>query len=113
MIKKIHNSLKYSFNGIKTTFVREYSFQLEVLAIPFLIILLTFLPTSLFRKIIMLASYLLIPCLELLNSAIEKLADRVTMDHDLAIRFVKDAASAAVMLAIILVTMIWIGCLWF
>ena len=51
--------------------------------------------------------------LELINSVIERLADRVTMEHDLAIGFVKDAASAAVLLALVLVAFVWIACLWF
>lgn len=61
----------------------------------------------------MLTAYLLVLCLELINSAIERLADRVTMEHDLAIGFVKDAASAAVMLAFIMVIFVWIACLYF
>jgi diacylglycerol kinase (ATP) len=113
MIKKICNGLMYSCNGLKAAFKRDHSFRLEILALPFLIVLLAFLPGSYFRKILMFASYLLIPCLELLNTAIEKLADRITTDHDLAIGFVKDAASAAVMFGIVLVVIIWIGCLWF
>ncbi len=113
MIKKICKGLRYSCSGLKATFEHEYSFRLEVLALPFLLVLLAFLPVSCFRKMLMFASYLLIPCLELLNTSIEKLADRITTGHDLAIGFVKDAASAAVMLGIVLVVIIWIGCLWF
>jgi len=113
MIKKIRNSFKYSSNGLKATFDRDYSFRLEIYALPFLLLLLAFLPASPFRKILMFAAYLLVPCLELLNSAIEKLADRITTEHDAAIGFVKDAASAAVMLCFVFVVIIWIGCLWF
>lgn len=113
MIKKIQNSLKYSCTGLKATFKNDYSFRLEVYLLPFLFVLLGFLPISNFRKIIMLAVYLLVLCLELLNSAIERLSDRITTEHDLAIGFVKDAASAAVMLAFVLVILVWVGCLWF
>ncbi len=113
MIKKFKNSFKYSCNGLKATFKREYSFQIEIVAIPILIILLILLPCSPVRKMVMMASYLIIPCLELLNSAIEKLADRLTTEHDVAIEFVKDAASASILLALIQVVIIWIGCLCF
>ena len=113
MIKKIFNSIKYSYNGLKATFARDFSFRMEILALPFLVVLLVFLQVTIFRKILMFAAYLIIPCLELLNSAIEKLADRVTTEHDVMIEFVKDAASAAVMLSFILVAIIWIGCLCF
>lgn len=113
MIKKIQKSLRYSCTGLKATFNNDYSFRLEIYLLPFLLILLVFLPVTAFRKVMMFSVYLIVLCLELLNSAIERLADRVTMEHDLAIGFVKDAASAAVMLAFMLVILVWIGCLCF
>jgi len=113
MIRKIYNGLVYSCQGIVATFATEPSFRVEILAIPFLLLLLGFLDISLFRKLIMLAIYLVIPCVELLNSAIEKLADRLTTNHDLTIQFVKDAASAAVMVSVIIVTIAWIACICF
>lgn len=113
MIKKIQKGLMYSCTGLKATFNNDHSFRLEIYLLPILMVLLYFFPISMFRKIIMLAIYLLVPCIELINSAIERLADRVTTKHDLAIGFVKDAASAAVMLAFTLVILIWISCLCF
>jgi diacylglycerol kinase (ATP) len=113
MITKIWLSFFYSCRGIKATFLKERSFRVEVIAIPFLLLSLNFLDISIFRKLIMLATYLMVPCIELINSAIEKLADRLTTEHDLIIQFVKDAASAAVMVCIIFVALIWIGCIWF
>lgn len=44
---------------------------------------------------------------ELLNTAIEKLADRVTRDHDPAIGMVKDFGSAAVFCMLCLSALIW------
>jgi diacylglycerol kinase (ATP) len=113
MIKKIWQSFIYSCHGIRATFIKEYSFRIEISLLLIVIGFLILINLSPCRKIIMLASYCFIPCLELLNSAIEKLADRLTTDHDLTIQFVKDAASAAVMVSIIIVVLIWIACIWF
>ena len=113
MIKKIRNGFKYSCNGLKATIQKDASFRLEVYGLPLVLIALAFFQVSPFRKMVMLAAYLLVLCLELLNSAIEKLADRITTEHDAAIGFVKDAASASVMLAFVVVVVIWIACLWF
>ena len=113
MIKKIRNGFKYSCNGLKATIQKDASFRLEVYALPFVLITLAIVQVSPFRKLVMLAAYLLVLCLELLNSAIEKLADRITTEQDAAIGFVKDAASASVMMAFVVVVVIWIGCLWF
>ena len=45
---------------------------------------------------------------ELLNTAIEKLADRLTMDHDPKIKHVKDMGSAAVGVTLLLVGAFWL-----
>ena len=113
VIKKIRDGFKYSCNGLKATMKGDASFRLEIYALPFVLIALMLFQVSPFRKMFMLCAYLLVLCLELLNSAIEKLADRITTEQDAAIGFVKDAASASVMMAFVVVVVIWIGCLWF
>jgi diacylglycerol kinase (ATP) len=45
---------------------------------------------------------------ELLNTALEKLSDRVTLDHDLVVKRVKDMGSAAIFLSLILAGAVWI-----
>jgi diacylglycerol kinase (ATP) len=45
---------------------------------------------------------------ELLNTAIEKLADRLTTDHDMQIGRVKDMGSAAVGVALVMAGLFWI-----
>jgi len=45
---------------------------------------------------------------ELLNTAIEKLSDRVTRDHDPAIKRIKDMGSAAVGLSLLATGAVWI-----
>jgi len=45
---------------------------------------------------------------ELLNTAIEKLADRLTMDHDKQIGRVKDMGSAAVAVAAVIAGLVWL-----
>ena len=45
---------------------------------------------------------------ELLNTAIEKLADRLTTEHDMQIGRVKDMGSAAVGVALVMAGLFWI-----
>jgi diacylglycerol kinase (ATP) len=45
---------------------------------------------------------------ELLNTAIEKLSDRVTRDNDPAIKRVKDMGSAAVGLSLLAAGAVWL-----
>lgn len=68
-----------------------------------------FLPLSPGEKSLLVASLLLVLIVELLNSAIEAVVDRVSLDkHDLSKR-AKDLGSAAVLLSCAIVLVVW-GC---
>jgi diacylglycerol kinase (ATP) len=49
---------------------------------------------------------------ELLNTAIEKLADRITLEHDPIIGRVKDMGSAAVGLTLLIAGAVWLLAIW-
>jgi diacylglycerol kinase (ATP) len=63
---------------------------------------------TLMRRVELVAMVLLVLIVELLNTAIEKLADRLTRDHDPQIGRVKDLGSAAVGVALIVGALFWI-----
>jgi diacylglycerol kinase (ATP) len=60
------------------------------------------------RRVELVAMVVFVLVVELLNTAIEKLADRLTMDHDPQIGRVKDLGSAAVGVALIVGALFWI-----
>jgi diacylglycerol kinase (ATP) len=59
------------------------------------------------RRVELVAVVLLLLAIELLNTAIEKLADRLTTDHDPQIGHVKDIGSAAVGVALLIIGLTW------
>jgi diacylglycerol kinase (ATP) len=61
------------------------------------------------KRLALVGVLLLLLVVELLNTAIEKLADRISPEDDLLIGRVKDMSSAAVGLAILLAAIIWIA----
>ena len=79
-----------------------------------LLLAIVLVPTALFlpldrpEKALLVASVLLVLIVELLNTAIEKLADRLTTEHDTQIGRVKDMGSAAVGVALIMAGLFWI-----
>lgn len=111
MCKKLLNSFKNSLNGITLAFKSDLSVRIEFVVIVCLIITLIFLDVSWIRKTSMATSLLLVLSIELINTAIEKLADRFVPEYDIQIKFVKDVASAAVFLAILAAALIWVGCI--
>ena len=62
---------------------------------------------STMRLIELVAAVAMVLVVELLNTAIEKLADRLTTDHDLQIGRVKDMGSAAVGVALVTAGLFW------
>ncbi len=60
------------------------------------------------RRVELVAAVALVLVVELLNTAIEKLSDRLTTDHDPQIGRVKDMGSAAVGVALVMAGLFWL-----
>ena len=63
---------------------------------------------TIMRRVELVAAVALVLTVELLNTAIEKLADRLTTDHDPQIGRVKDMGSAAVGVALVTAGLFWL-----
>ena len=63
---------------------------------------------STMRRVELVAAVVMVLVVEILNTAIEKLADRLTTDHDPQIGRVKDMGSAAVGVALVMAGMFWL-----
>ncbi len=106
-LKRLILATGYSWQGFKASWKNEEAFRQEVLLAVVLIPLAFFLDVSQIQSILMIASVLLLLIVEILNSAIEAVVDLVTKEkHELAGR-AKDMGSAAVMLALINLFVVW------
>jgi diacylglycerol kinase (ATP) len=106
-LKRIRNALTYSLDGLKAAYRHEAAFRQEVWLAALLIPLALWLPASGTGKALMIASVLLVLIIELLNSAIEAVVDRISPEkHELAKR-AKDAGSAAVFVALLNLVLVW------
>lgn len=101
MIKKLFNNLLNSLNGLKIVF-KEYSFILELILGIFLIPYIFLSNIDFTHKIILFVLYFLLLAFEILNTSIEKLCDKITKEHDLDIKNIKDLSSAAVFLILLI-----------
>ena len=104
---RIGKALRYSAQGLNHAVRFEAAFRQELMiAIP-AVTGLWFLPISMVEKIVLFGSVWLLLIVELLNSAIEATVDRVSTErHPLSGR-AKDLGSAAVLLAVVLMTASW------
>lgn len=106
-LRRLLNAFGYSLAGFRAAYKHEDAFRQEVLLSIILIPLAFFLPAGLIGKALMIGSVLLVIIVELLNSGIEATVDRISLDsHDLAKR-AKDIGSAAVLVSLINVIVIW------
>jgi diacylglycerol kinase (ATP) len=106
-LKRVFNALNYSVAGLRAAFRHEDAFRQECLLAAILIPVALLLPATGIGKALMIGSVMLVLIVELMNSAIEATVDRISLDlHPLAKR-AKDVGSAAVLVTLLNVALIW------
>lgn len=111
-LDRIIHAAGYSWAGLKAAYTGESAFRQEtwlcIVAAP----LAFWLAQTWEQAAMLLGSLLLLLIVELLNSAIEAVVDRVSFErHELSKR-AKDIASAAVLMALVLAAGIWGAAVW-
>ncbi|WP_457673706.1 diacylglycerol kinase [Thiolapillus sp.] len=97
----------YSMKGFASCFRAEAAFRQEVAASLVILPLGFWLGQSGVERALLLGSWLLVPLVEMLNSAIEAVVDRIGPEHHELSGQAKDIGSAAVFLAICLFLLVW------
>jgi len=107
-LKRVWNAMLYSLDGFAAAFRHEDAFRQEVLLALVMIPAALMMPVSGIGKSLLIASVLLVMIVELLNSGIEAVTDRVSLENHRLAKRAKDLGSAAVMLALINVPVVWL-----
>ena len=97
-----------SRNGFIFAIRSEQAVREEVVVLILAMPLAWLVAATTMRAVELVGSVVLILIVELLNTAIEKLADRLTMDHDPQIGRVKDMGSAAVGVTLAMAGLFWL-----
>jgi diacylglycerol kinase (ATP) len=101
-------ALLVSLDGLSAAFRHEDAFRQEVLLALVLIPLALYAPAPGIGKALMVASVLLVLVVELVNSSIEAVTDRISLEDHVLAKRAKDMGSAAVMLSLINVPVVWL-----
>ena len=109
--RHLYGALIYSLSGIKRG-CREQAFRHEALVFLIMPFALWLIRPGAAWSAALLAAWLLVMALELLNSAIEETLDLITKDSNIHVKYGKDMASAAVFLAICANGLLWAFMLW-
>jgi diacylglycerol kinase (ATP) len=106
-LTRIIKAMGCSFKGFSAAFKYESAFRQELVLCGVLFPFSFLLATSISHWALLVTMLLLVLTIELLNSAIEAITDRVGTDYHVLSGRAKDTASAAVFLGITMMCVIW------
>jgi diacylglycerol kinase (ATP) len=95
-------------NGLAFAIRSEQAVREELIALALSLPLAWLVGSTAMRRVELIVAVAFVLVVELLNTAIEKLSDRLTTDHDPQIGRVKDMGSAAVGVSLLLAGMFWL-----
>ena len=106
-LKRVAFAFYYSLKGFRAAWLNEAAFRQELSAMLVMIPFAFWLGQTVEQQILLIAPCLLVVIVELINSAIEAVVDRIGVErHELSGQ-AKDMGSAAVMCSLILVFVSW------
>jgi diacylglycerol kinase (ATP) len=95
-------------NGLAFAIRSEAAIREELVALALALPLAWLIGVNTMRSVELVAVVVMVLVVELLNTAIEKLSDRLTTDHDPQIGRVKDMGSAAVGVTLVMAGLFWL-----
>lgn len=106
-LKRLINACFFSVAGFKATWRHEEAFRQEVMLFVVSTPLALWLGESAIEIVLLIGSVVLVLLVELLNSAVEAVVDRVGFEHHELSGRAKDIGSAAVMLSLVWAAATW------
>ncbi len=106
---RLFKALRYSAQGLAAAFRHEAAFRQELLLVVVLIPVALWIGRSIGEMLLLIGALFFILIVELLNSALEALADTITLEHHPMIGRAKDLGSAAVMLSLLFCALVWLA----
>jgi diacylglycerol kinase (ATP) len=107
-VKRLWRATINSWNGIVAAAQSEQAFREELVMLAIGAPLAFFLTEDAGKRFALIGVLVFLVIVELLNTAIEKLSDRVSLDHDPVLKRVKDMGSAAILLSLLLAGALWL-----
>ena len=105
---RIIAACRNSADGFKSAWQTEHAFRQEIVVLVAGTIVALLLKISAFEKFVLIAVLVFVLCIELINSALEAVVDRISLERHPLSKNAKDFGSAAVTLAVLLASAAWI-----
>lgn len=111
-ITRIIKAAGYSWKGFCAAWKHEAAFRQEGVAAVIAIIVACWLDVDMITRVLLISSVAIVMVVEILNSAIEAVVDRIGSDYHELSGQAKDMGSAAVLLSIFIAIFTWVALLW-
>ncbi|HQR10919.1 MAG TPA: diacylglycerol kinase [Casimicrobiaceae bacterium] len=106
-LRRLFNAFLYSLSGLRAAFRHESAFRQEMALAVVLLPLACMLPVVPVERVLLVTSVLFVLVVELLNSSVEAAIDRIGLDTHRLSKRAKDLGSAAVLLALLMLAVVW------
>ncbi len=106
-LRRVWNAFFYSLDGFRAAWKHEDAFRQEAILACILIPVAFALADAALERALMIAVVLLVLIVELVNSAIEATVDRISLENHQLAKRAKDIGSAAVLIALLNVVVVW------
>ena len=110
--KGLVSALRFSLQGLVACYRNEEAFRQEAMVFGVLLVVIILMPVSGMIKLLLFSLNSLVLIVELLNSAVEAIVDRVSPEYDELAGRAKDMGSAAVLLSLIAAAAVWVYALY-
>lgn len=111
-LTRIYKAAGYTVKGLTAAWNNEAAFRQESVVAVIAIILAFWLDVGAIARILLICSVVLVLIVEVINSAIEAVVDRIGSEFHALSGRAKDMGSAAVFLTILMALFVWITVLW-
>ncbi len=106
-LRRIFAAFFYSMDGLRAAWQNEHAFRQELVLVVVGSVLAMMLKISAFEKLMLIGVLVLVLIVELINSAIEAIVDRISLERHPLSKNAKDLGSAAVLLSLCLAGAAW------
>jgi diacylglycerol kinase (ATP) len=106
-LARLWRAVYFSLSGLQAAFRTQAAFRLELLLLLFVVPVAWMLAKSAIERALLIGSWILVMIVEIINSAIEVVVDRVGVEPNELSGRAKDLGSAAVFCSIVLAVTVW------
>jgi diacylglycerol kinase (ATP) len=111
-VKRLWLAVRYSYSGFRSVWNEQWAFRWELLLCVIGIPVALYFGKTALHKAVLIAVLIVLLMVEIINSAIETVVDRISLEHNPLSGRAKDLGSAAVFLASVNVVVVWLIIFW-